>query len=483
MRLRTFLIERYGNLDRADLTFDPAPGRLNLLLAPNGAGKSVLRQAFHDLLFGIPLQSDMRFRFDYPGMHLRADAVSLEGSDFTFGWQRKAGRIFPNAAGDPAASRWLAELLAAITPRQVEMLFALDTERLRKGGRDLAAGDATLGSALLSGTGELASARALRRGLDERRAAIWERSKSSRPLNAALSRLTAAAKQRRDAVQTPKSLATLQGALEETRRRRDQAAVQAAAAQESQSRLNRLELAREPVAELTAAAAWLAEHSVAPILRDGLGDELAQARQAASLAATRLESAREQLSDADARAKAAGRDEAADAAEAELAKLPGALGETVKARKDSADLTVRRSEALLEVAAALRDIGSTIPLDEAGSAIPTLAAVAEAREQIGQHTAATTTLALAQTRLEKAAANLALLAAEAAATPALAPEGLEMLLAEIRRVRDPVGHAADLAEAARQAVAAERACVAKLPGWTGSAAELAASTPAAGGCL
>ncbi len=477
MRLRTLLIERYGNLDRADLTFDPAPGRLNLLLAPNGAGKSVLRRAFHDLLFGIPLQSDMRFRFDYAGMHLRADAVSQEGTEYAFGWHRRAGRIYPSAAGDSAASRWLTELLDAITPRQVEMLFALDTERLRSGGRDLAAGDSTLGSALLSGTGELASARALRRGLDEKRAAIWERSKSSRPLNAALSRLTAAAKQRREAVQTPKSLATLQAALEDTRRRKDQAAADAASAQAALSRLNRIELTRGPVSELAAATSWLAGHGDAPILPEGLGEELARARHEASLAATRLESARQQLADAEARAAAAGRDAAADAAEPELAKLPGALGDAATKRRDIAIRTAERSEALLEVAAALRDIGSSIPPDQAGSAIPTLAAVTDARAQIGQHTAAATTRALAQTRLEKAEADLASLAAEAAATPLVAPEGLEALLAEIRRIRDPVDHAAELAAATRQAAAAERACLATLPGWTGDAAELAALTP------
>ena len=192
MRLKRFLIEKYGNIERADLAFDPSPGCINLLLAPNGAGKSVLRRAFHDLLFGIPLQSDMKFRFDYPGMHLLAHAVSAEGEEYAFGWQRKAGRSFPGADTNPGASRWLAELLAAVTPRQVEMLFALDTERLRIGGKELAASDGTVGAALLSGTGELASARALRKSLEARSAALWEKGKSKPPLNSALSRLNEA---------------------------------------------------------------------------------------------------------------------------------------------------------------------------------------------------------------------------------------------------------------------------------------------------
>ncbi|WP_158742039.1 AAA family ATPase [Acidisphaera sp. L21] len=478
MRLHRLLIEKYGNLERAELSFDPAPGRINLLLAPNGAGKSVLRQAFHDLLFGIPLQSDMKFRFDYPGMHLCADAVSQDGAEFTFGWQRKAGRIFPNAGTDPAASRWLAELTAAVTPRQVEMLFALDTDRLRAGGKELATGDGTLGSALLSGTGELASARTLRRALDTRRAAIWERSKSSRPLNAALARLAGVGKQQRDALRTPKMLGTLQAEIHETQTRKSAAGAELEAAQAQLSRLNRIELTRGPVAELLAATAWLTAHPNAPTLPDGFADQLARARHEASLAATRLDAAREQRRAAEARAAQSPRDPAADAADPALSKLSGALGDADTKRRDSAALVTKRAEALVDVAAALRDIGSTIPPDQAGSVIPTLPAMSAAREQINHHTAAATTLKLAQARLEKADAALALLAAEGEAAPVLAQDELDALLAEIRRDRDPLAHAAELAQAAREAAASERACVAKLPFWGGDPAGLAAMTPA-----
>ena len=44
MRLRRLLIEHYGCFERADLAFAAEPGRVNLVVAPNGAGKSVLRR-------------------------------------------------------------------------------------------------------------------------------------------------------------------------------------------------------------------------------------------------------------------------------------------------------------------------------------------------------------------------------------------------------------------------------------------------------
>ena len=63
MRLGTLTLERYGPFETLHLPFDPAPGRLNLIVAPNGYGKSVIRTAISDLLFGIHARTPMDFRF------------------------------------------------------------------------------------------------------------------------------------------------------------------------------------------------------------------------------------------------------------------------------------------------------------------------------------------------------------------------------------------------------------------------------------
>ncbi len=145
MRLNRLRLRNYGCFADLDLQLASEPGRITLITAPNGAGKSILRQAFHDLLFDIPMQSPMKFRHGYAGMALQADAETANGTRFSFGWERggKPQRVTSDSAR-------FAALRSGVTPQQLESLFALDTTRLRKGGTDLKGG-ATLSEALLAG--------------------------------------------------------------------------------------------------------------------------------------------------------------------------------------------------------------------------------------------------------------------------------------------------------------------------------------------
>src|ERR1700744_3573029 len=75
MRLTALTLSQYGNFEDQRLTFSADKGVINLLMLPNGGGKSVMRTAFTDLLFGIGGQSPMGFRYPYNQMRILADAV------------------------------------------------------------------------------------------------------------------------------------------------------------------------------------------------------------------------------------------------------------------------------------------------------------------------------------------------------------------------------------------------------------------------
>jgi uncharacterized protein YhaN len=472
MRLRRLLIEHYGCFERADLAFAVEPGRINLIVAPNGAGKSVLRQAFHDLLFDIPLQSAMKFRFDYPGMALQAEAVAADGTPFGFGWVRRGKP--QRTTTDPAR---FAELRAGCTSRQFEQLFALDTQRLRQGGTDLKGGE-TLAGALLSGTGELAPAKAVRAEIAARSQANWGPGRSKPPLNAALAGLERARARIRGAVQRPAHREQQERALEAQR------AVHAAAKRDHQDaladtrRLHRIALTRPHLAALSAARAWFDAHPDAPALPPGLDQRLADARGEVAMLRARWLAAQDAYAAAQDQAAGIERDEAAGRHAAELARLPGMLGEAEKAAKDIAARRVDHAAALLRVGDALRDIGAAVPVEQAGSLVPPVAVMRAARAAITGHAGLRTAWDLADDRLRKA--QRALMEAEqepAAAMPP--PDGLAALLQEIRADRNPAQHAAEAADAMRVAQAQLRAALAQVPGWTAGAAALRALAPPA----
>ncbi len=462
-------LKRYGCFEDTELALAAEPGRLNLIVAPNGMGKTVLRHAFHDLLFDIPKQSPMDFRFTYKGMELHADAVDAAGTPFGFGWIRngKPERV----SSDPAR---YAEMRRGISSEQLRGLFALDTAGLRRGGTDLKGGD-TLSAALLSGTGELASASKVRAELERRRAENYAPSARKPPLNAALSELIAAQKAASQSVQRPQQREKKEAELEEAR-----AAL--AAARERQARaaaevrhLHRLLLLRPHLHSITEAEAWFAAHPDSPALPPGLDEQLAQARAGLATAQSLYLAAEEVCRGQQAALDAIVQDPLALQHGAALAVLAERLGEARAAHRDLPARQRERQQAEAQRDQILRDIGA-LGQDAAGL-IPSVGVAAAARDAITQHALLRGTLAEEARRAQLA--GLALAALQQSPAPAsVAQDGLAALVAEIRQDRQPAQHAAECAAAVSQARAALSAGLAKVPGWTGDAASLRAVIPA-----
>ena len=250
MRLTALDVERYGNLERVHLQLDPAPGRINVVVAPNGAGKSVLRQAFSDLLFGIPGQTPLGFRFGYRDMRLRAEAVGPDGIAVRFG-RRKGNRdTLLDEVNGPLAPAVLDRLLGRTDRAQLERLFALDTERLRAGGNGLLASGGYFADALVSAAGGLHHAREIRADMERQRdEAAPETKRASRPFYKALDAWQNARKTQREGVLLPK---------ERERRERE-----SQAAQDEQARAN--QDANDALAAFT--PGWSESVRVAPLIR------------------------------------------------------------------------------------------------------------------------------------------------------------------------------------------------------------------------
>ncbi|MGH7114531.1 MAG: AAA family ATPase, partial [Stellaceae bacterium] len=214
MRLTSFTLENYGNFRQVALSLDPGPGRINLVVAPNGAGKTVLRTAFRDWLFSIPGQTRMGFRFGYPGMRLFAEGIDGNGNAFAIGRRKGAGNTLIDAHGNSIDPRVFDRLVGDADEALFKRLFALDTDLLRDGVKTMIENGGELAEARFAAGSGIAGMRRLREGLeasrDDRAPA---RRAGSRPLYQALDHLAVAQADLRKATVRPQAWAELSGQL------------------------------------------------------------------------------------------------------------------------------------------------------------------------------------------------------------------------------------------------------------------------------
>lgn len=476
MRLTSLTLENYGVFQSRRIAFDPAPGRINLLIAPNGAGKSILRNAFCDLLFGIHGQTAMGFRYGYNRMRLMAEAIGPTGETRVFGRRKGQGNTLIGADGatlDPAA---LAPLLGAADRTLVERLFALDTERLRQGGNELLASNGSVADALLSAAGGLRQARQLQQSLLGARDALAPlRRSQGRPFYQALDNLQESRRRLAEATLKPETRERQQAERAELEGRQEQANQRAAAASQRIARLERIRRVVGVLAEHDAAAAWLAAHPDAPALPADTGEKLDRARDELSRAGQMLERERTNR-------QAAAEQAASIRFDAALLEHGAAIEQCVDragaARQALADIPKREAELALtneRIAGILRQLGRDLPTEQAGEAIPPHAAVVQARRLANDHARLRVTLDQLPAELAQAEADAAATEAALAALPAGSDtSALARLLREIRAAGDPDRRAAELAQTVADRRAKLAQASARLSGWTHGVAALVA---------
>jgi uncharacterized protein YhaN len=475
MRLRRLHLECYGNFENATLDLTDQPGQINLIVAPNGAGKSVLRQAMAELLFGIHPQTPMGFQFDYARMRLRATAVFPGGEAYDFTRRKGRANTLTDPSGQPIA------ILPDRLPREadrkrLERLFVLDSAQLRAGGKALLQSDGDLADALLSSAGDLGSARALAADLAARRdAAAPKRRIAATPFYQAFDAWTAAGARLDKTVVKPPIVAEQERLRTDALQDRQTANAQAAAAAATLARLARVRSTRRHLEALDAAEAWLAAHPGAPQFAPAIGLALASAKQAVEAAAQRAATAQQQHAALAADLAAAPVD---DPALTEAAAIERLAAERARSEQSLADIPKRQAElteAKSAIARLLRELASPVDPADAAAELRSAADIAAARALIAQaadlaaaRTAAATAAARARDALAEAEDDLAALPA------ALQTDALRAAVAEAVADGEPARQASQARSRAAEAAAALAAAVARVPFWQGDAAALIA---------
>ncbi len=469
MRLASLTLERYGPFENRTIGFDPRPGVLNVLMAPNGAGKSVLRRAFGDLLFGIGGTSKMGFRFGYGGMRLHADLHGADGTSLRVVRRKGHGATLHDTEGRELAPAVLARLMGPLDQRRLGQLFALDTDRLRAGARELLETGGDLAEALLSASSGLHRARTLDRAFEGARDALAPRARrAGRPFYQALDALQEARRLGRQANLSPDAWEQHRAALGVAASRLAEAEAAAVAVGVTATRLQRLRLTRPLLARHTQAAAWLAGHPEAPVLPAALGAELVQAREALFHAE-------------DAERRAAGVLERHEAAllqlrpdlalldrEAAVEALSGEAAQIHQIEADLAEDSRALADAERRCAGLLRELGIEAGWRDAALLLPASPLLAEAHSLLEREASFQARLVDLPDELDALRLERDALASELAVLPQVQQErDLDTLIREIREAGDPARLAATASADASLCGVEAGLSLALVPGWPG----------------
>ncbi len=171
MRLKQLELIRYGRFTGQCLDLPRAAHDFHLVIGPNEAGKSTVRTAIAELLFGMKLRSPLNFL--HPIHDLRLGGV-LESGQAELAFHRARGRTSLRTVTDTALpDSHLSPLLQGATREVFEQMFGLDHERLVQGGRSLLDGNDELGQVLFESAAGLRRLGPLREQLRASARARW----------------------------------------------------------------------------------------------------------------------------------------------------------------------------------------------------------------------------------------------------------------------------------------------------------------------
>ena len=172
MRITRLDLLRFGKFTDTTLALPHAAHDFHLIVGPNEAGKSTLRTAIQELLFGIDTRSPYNFVHAHKEMRLGAliehggkqlDFVRTKGNSKTL--QSSGATVLPDNA--------LLPYLGAIERKFFEQMFGLDHDRLVKGGQEILSASNNVGQILFQAAAGIGSLGTIRDRLESEAESLW----------------------------------------------------------------------------------------------------------------------------------------------------------------------------------------------------------------------------------------------------------------------------------------------------------------------
>ena len=177
MRLTRLDLLRYGKFTDKTVSLPKADQDFHLILGPNEAGKSTLRSAIQDLLFGIETRS--RYNFLHAHSEMRLGAAIEEGdAALDFIRIKARAKTLQSAAGSPLADNALTPFLGQVDRVFFDQMFGLNHERLVQGGQDILSASNDIGQILFQAAAGVGSLGHIRDQLEVEANLLWAKRKS-----------------------------------------------------------------------------------------------------------------------------------------------------------------------------------------------------------------------------------------------------------------------------------------------------------------
>ncbi|MBK8762413.1 MAG: AAA family ATPase [Sulfuritalea sp.] len=177
MRIDQLELSRYGKFTARPIAMPQAARDFHLIVGPNEAGKSTIRDAILDLLFGIETRSAYDFLHPKAEMCI-SGKITHSGSSLEFQRVKKT-RSLLDPKGATLADNSLAAFLGTADRSFFDQMFGLDHDRLVKGGNEILKASNDIGRILFQSAAGIGSLGAVRDALEAEAETLWAPRKSN----------------------------------------------------------------------------------------------------------------------------------------------------------------------------------------------------------------------------------------------------------------------------------------------------------------
>ncbi|SAK43377.1 AAA domain protein [Caballeronia catudaia] len=177
MRIGKLELIRYGKFTDHAVEFPAAEHDFHFVVGPNEAGKSTIKNAISELLFGMPHSSPLAFVHPQSDLRLGA-SIETNGEALAFhrSKSRKSSLSMPD--GDALPADALAPFLGAADKGFFEQMYCLNHEALRRGGEAILDASSDVGQVLFQSAAGIASLGDVRQRLADEADRLWAKRKS-----------------------------------------------------------------------------------------------------------------------------------------------------------------------------------------------------------------------------------------------------------------------------------------------------------------